>query len=65
MNMHTTHTVNRQHLTALVQVGPVQITVELSDGIRVGDPDWAPKVAKEIAAGLESAYSYTPIKGSV
>jgi len=58
-------TVNRQYPTALVQVGGLQITVELSEGIRVGDPDWAPKMAKEIAAGLESAYEVQPIRGGV
>lgn len=58
----TTH-VNRAP-TAMVQVAGYQITVELPEGISPGHPQWAPTMAKSLAAGLEDAFSQHPPKAS-
>jgi len=58
-------TLTRPYPTALVQVGPYQITVELPVGTEFGDPAAFPEIAKSIAAGLTSAYETYPPQASV
>lgn len=61
--MHVTTHIDRAP-TAMVQMGQFQITVELPAGISPGHPQWAPQMAKSIAAGLEDAYSQWPPKAN-
>lgn len=59
------HTHQNRPKTALIQVGHLQITVELDGGVRVGDEQWTHKLSKQIAAGLESAFETQPPRGAV